>query len=104
MDEHLPPLFAFLDETGADLVHYETCSMFDSSSTTGSIGKAVRTGAGSIWCDRGSGRDGRPQMRRYQAFGSLFCAAGKTVFRLERHPLTSMHDADVTRHLAAQTA
>ena len=50
-----------------------------------------------------------PQMRRYQAFGQLFAGTDAGVFRLDRHPVmarhpvTPMDEADVARHLAAQT-
>jgi uncharacterized protein YgbK (DUF1537 family) len=51
--------------------------------------------------------------RRYVAFGNLFAAAGiggaTEIFRIDRHPtmsrhpVTPMHEADLGRHLAAQT-
>jgi uncharacterized protein YgbK (DUF1537 family) len=50
-----------------------------------------------------------PHLRRYVAFGNLFAAAGAEVFRIDRHPtmsrhpVTPMHEADLIRHLAAQT-
>jgi hypothetical protein len=51
-----------------------------------------------------------PAIGRWQAFGNLFARAGDGIHRLDRHPtmsvhpVTPMHEADVTRHLAAQTA
>jgi uncharacterized protein YgbK (DUF1537 family) len=52
---------------------------------------------------------GAPHLRRYVAFGNLFAAAGDTVYRIDRHPtmsrhpVTPMHEADLIRHLAAQS-
>ncbi len=107
MDAHLPAAFAALGE-GA-LVHYKTCSTFDSSPATGSIGRAMEIGR------QGFGGTvaivvGAPHLRRYVAFGNLFAAAGAETFRIDRHPtmarhpVTPMHEADLIRHLAAQTA
>ena len=52
---------------------------------------------------------GAPPLRRYTAFGTLFAAGGEPVWRIDRHPtmaahpVTPMHEADLLRHLAAQT-
>ena len=106
MDEHLPAAFKALSD-GA-LVHYKTCSTFDSSPQTGSIGRAMDIGL-----RRFGGKAailvGAPHLRRYVAFGNLFASAGDTVFRIDRHPtmsrhpVTPMHEADLVRHLAGQT-
>ncbi len=106
MDENLPHAFAALQDAG--VVHYKTCSTFDSSPHTGSIGRAM---------DIGLARFGppaaivvaAPHMGRYVAFGNLFALAGSQVYRIDRHPtmsrhpVTPMHEADLIRHLAAQT-
>jgi uncharacterized protein YgbK (DUF1537 family) len=106
MDAHLPAAFAALAE--ADVVHYKTCSTFDSSPTIGSIGRAL---------DIGSRMFGgvvpilvaAPYLGRYVLFGNLFAAAGDEVYRIDRHPtmsrhpVTPMHEADLRRHLAAQS-
>ena len=108
MDAELPALFDALDATGAALVQYKVCSTLDSAPQVGSIGRAM---------DIGQARFGgavpvvvaAPQMRRYQAFGQLFAGTDAGVFRLDRHPVmarhpvTPMDEADVARHLAAQT-
>ena len=44
MEERLPPIYEFLDETGAEFVHYKICSTLDSSPAVGSIGKAIELG------------------------------------------------------------
>jgi len=106
MDAHLPAAYGALGE--AAIVHYKTCSTFDSSPETGSIGRALDIGL-----RRFEGRAaiavGAPHLRRYVAFGNLFAAAGEEVYRIDRHPtmsrhpVTPMHEPDLIRHLAAQT-
>jgi uncharacterized protein YgbK (DUF1537 family) len=50
-----------------------------------------------------------PVMGRYQAFGNLYATAPGGTFRLDRHPVMSVHpvtpmdEADVALHLARQT-
>jgi 3-oxoisoapionate kinase len=109
MDEKLPGLFGALAALGAPIVHYKTCSTFDSSPEVGSIGRAMEIGARSF-----GGivpiLVGAPHLGRYVAFGTLFASAGGEVHRIDRHPtmsrhpVTPMHEADLRRHLAAQTA
>jgi uncharacterized protein YgbK (DUF1537 family) len=109
MDRNLPRLYAALQAFGAPLVHYKTCSTFDSSPETGSIGRAMEIGAATF-----GGTVpilvGAPHLGRYVAFGNLFAAAGDgEVHRIDRHPtmsrhpVTPMHEADLRRHLSAQT-
>jgi uncharacterized protein YgbK (DUF1537 family) len=109
MRAHLPPIFAALRATGAPLIHYKICSTFDSSPTTGSIGVAVEIGQeafGNSWIPLITAA---PAIHRYQAFGNLFATVGGTGYRLDRHPtmsrhpVTPMHEADLGRHLSAQT-
>ena len=106
MREHLPAAYRALGE-GA-LVHYKTCSTFDSSPHTGSIGRALELGVAAFGGPAAI-VVGAPHLRRYVAFGNLFAAAGADVYRIDRHPtmarhpVTPMHEADVIRHLAAQT-
>jgi uncharacterized protein YgbK (DUF1537 family) len=106
MDDHLPRAFASLSD--AAIVHYKTCSTFDSSPHTGSIGRALELGVAAFGGPAAI-VVGAPHLRRYVAFGNLFAAAGAEVFRIDRHPtmsrhpVTPMHEADLIRHLAAQT-
>ncbi|MCM8730555.1 four-carbon acid sugar kinase family protein [Hephaestia sp. GCM10023244] len=107
MDANLPDAFAAIGD--AAILHYKTCSTFDSSPETGSIGRAMEIGA------RQFGGVvpilvGAPHLGRYVVFGNLFAVAGgDEVFRIDRHPtmarhpVTPMHEADLRRHLAAQT-
>ncbi len=106
MDANLPDAFAALGE--AAIVHYKTCSTFDSSPDTGSIGRAMEIGA-TLFGGVVPILVGAPHLRRYVAFGNLFAAAGDEVYRIDRHPtmsrhpVTPMHEADLRRHLALQT-
>ena len=106
MDEHLPLAFSALQQ--AEIIHYKTCSTFDSSPHTGSIGRATEIGI------RQFGQPaaivvGAPHVGRYVVFGNLFARAGQRVYRIDRHPtmsrhpVTPMHEADLARHLAEQT-
>ncbi|WP_108663303.1 four-carbon acid sugar kinase family protein [Acuticoccus kandeliae] len=107
MEANLPPVYAALRATGAPVVHYKVCSTFDSAPHVGSIGKAADLGMGEgAWAPL---LIGAPEIGRWQAFGTLFAAAGREVFRLDRHPTMSVHpvtpmdEADVRRHLEKQT-
>lgn len=108
MDAHLPRAFAALADTGAPVVHYKTCSTFDSAPHVGSIGRALDIGARTL-----GGvvpiLVGAPHLGRYLVFGTLFARAGDVVHRIDRHPtmarhpVTPMHEADLRLHLAQQT-
>lgn len=109
MHTHLPPIFEALRGFGAPVVHYKVCSTFDSGPEIGSIGVAAEIGKTIFqpaWIPLVVGA---PAIGRYQIFGTLFAAAGGTVHRLDRHPVMSRHpitpmqEADLGRHLAAQT-
>lgn len=110
MDEHLPPAFDALAALGAPILHYKVCSTFDSAPHIGSIGRAIDLGVrrmGGRWSPLVVGA---PRLQRFQLFGHLFAAVGGVGHRLDRHPTMSRHpvtpmaEADLTRHLAAQTA
>jgi 3-oxoisoapionate kinase len=109
MDTELPKAFAALVRLGAPILHYKVCSTFDSSPSTGSIGRAIDLGVRfmpGLWspCIVGA-----PRLKRYQLFGNLFAAVDGVGHRLDRHPtmsrhpVTPMHEADLRLHLAAQT-
>jgi uncharacterized protein YgbK (DUF1537 family) len=109
MDEHLTPAFAWLKAQGALFCHYKVCSTFDSSPTVGSIGRAIDIGA------RVFGQDcvplvvGAPALKRWTAFGQLFAGFRGEVYRIDRHPVMSVHpvtpmdEADLRIHLSRQT-
>jgi uncharacterized protein YgbK (DUF1537 family) len=107
MDRELPPAFEALRRLGAPLLHYKTCSTFDSSPSIGSIGRAIELGSpGSGWVPLVVGA---PALRRYCVFGNLFATAGAETFRIDRHPVMSRHpvtpmdEGDLRVHLARQT-
>jgi uncharacterized protein YgbK (DUF1537 family) len=110
MDAALPRLFERLAATGAPVVHYKTCSTFDSAPGIGSIGHAVRLGRRVLRNPFVPIVAGQPNLGRYCAFGNLFASAGQggPVHRIDRHPTMSRHpvtpmgEADLRRHLAAQ--
>ena len=109
MAAELPRFFAALAALGAPILHYKTCSTFDSAPHLGSIGTAIEIGlavTGAAWAPLVVGA---PAIGRYQMFGTLFAAFDGTVHRLDRHPVmarhpaTPMDEADLCRHLDAQT-
>ena len=109
MRAHLPAPLAWLDATGAEILHYKVCSTFDSSPTSGNIGTALALCLAQRPSDAVPLVTAAPQMRRYQSFGHLFAGTFDGVFRLDRHPVMSRHpvtpmtEADLLRHLAEQT-
>lgn len=111
MDEELPPAFEALKASGAPIVHYKTCSTFDSTPQIGSIGKAIEIGR-RVFGERPTPLVvGAPVLGRYVAFGNLFARSGLDTepFRLDRHPTMSRHpvtpmkEADLRLILAGQT-
>lgn len=106
MNENLPGMFTALKH--AEIVHYKTCSTFDSSPKIGSIGKAMDIGIKMMGAPAAI-VVAAPHLGRYVAFGHLFARAGDEVFRIDRHPTMSCHpvtpmaEADLRKHLARQT-
>ncbi|EJL90983.1 hypothetical protein PMI15_00236 [Polaromonas sp. CF318] len=108
MRTELEPVGRLFARLGAPVMHYKTCSTFDSAPEVGSIGAALRIlqpHAGNPFVPIVGGQ---PNLRRYCVFGNLFAGAGVSMHRLDRHPtmsrhpITPMHEADLRRHLAAQ--
>lgn len=101
------PLFKRL---GARILHYKTCSTFDSAPQVGSIGVAVNTLREGLPASRVAIVGGQPDLGRYCLFGNLFARAGSDgeVYRIDRHPTMSRHpvtpmgEADLRQHLALQ--
>jgi 3-oxoisoapionate kinase len=112
MDKELKPMFAHLRDSGARIIHYKTCSTFDSSPEIGSIGRAIEIGREVFGSDLIPVVIGAPNLGRYQVFGNLFARSGLDTepFRLDRHPtmmhhpITPMAEADLRMHLAKQTS
>ncbi len=111
MDQALPPVLAAMAALPTPLVHYKVCSTFDSAPAIGSIGRAMDLARAAF----GNGAmpivAGTPALGRYCLFGNLYARSGTDglVHRLDRHPImsvhpvTPMHEADLARHLSAQT-
>ncbi len=108
MRAELEPVGKLFARLGAPVIHYKTCSTFDSAPHVGSIGAAIRIlrpHAGNAFVPIVGGQ---PNLRRYCVFGNLFAGAGAAVHRIDRHPtmsrhpITPMNEADLRRHLAAQ--
>jgi uncharacterized protein YgbK (DUF1537 family) len=110
MDAELPKIFAALAGLGAPILHYKVCSTFDSSPAIGSIGRAVDLGTRAMPGRWSPMIVASPRLKRYQLFGNLFAVVDGRGFRLDhhptmsRHPVTPMDEADLCRHLAAQTS
>lgn len=112
MDDHLRPALIAIRDSGARLVHYKTCSTFDSSPQIGSIGKAIEIGRQIFGDAVVPIVIGAPNLGRYQVFGNLFARSGLDTepFRLDRHPTMSQHpitpmdESDLRVHLGVQTS
>jgi len=114
MELTLIPAFEQLKQTGTRHVHYKVCSTFDSSPATGSIGKAIDTGASVFKNTFTPLLVAAPVLGRYCLFGNLFARMGigsnGAIYRLDRHPSMSHHpvtpadESDLRLHLAKQTA
>ena len=111
MDAHLPAVLAAMARLPTPLVHYKVCSTFDSSPTIGSIGRVMDLARAAFGDAPIPIVAGTPGLGRYCLFGNLFARSGTDgqVHRLDRHPIMSTHpvtpmaEADLVRHLAAQT-
>lgn len=109
MEQELPRALNALARLGAPILHYKVCSTFDSSPTIGSIGKAIDIGVKTMHGRWSPSIVGAPRLKRYQVFGNLFAMVDGVGYRLDRHPTMSRHpvtpmaEADLRRHLSAQT-
>ncbi|WP_341888796.1 four-carbon acid sugar kinase family protein [Variovorax sp. YR752] len=110
MQVELAPVAELFRSLGARVLHYKTCSTFDSAPHIGSIGAAVHALRDAVEQPWTAIVGGQPNLGRHCLFGNLFAAAGAggEVFRIDRHPtmsrhpVTPMHEADLRRHLAEQ--
>jgi uncharacterized protein YgbK (DUF1537 family) len=113
IEQILMPAFKEIKSSGARHVHYKVCSTFDSSPTTGSIGKAIDCSAAVFKNKIIPVLGGAPALGRYCLFGNLFARMGigsnGKIYRLDEHPSMSKHpvtpatDADLCVHLSKQT-
>lgn len=109
MQTELAPVGQLFARLGAPVMHYKTCSTFDSAPHIGSIGAAIRIlqpYAGNAFVPIVGGQ---PNLRRYCVFGKLFASAGQAMHRIDRHPtmcqhpVTPMPEADLRLHQAQQS-
>lgn len=109
MEAELRPKFKALKQLGAPIVHYKTCSTFDSSPKVGNIGRAIEIGMDVLGANVAPLALGTPHLKRFVVFGNLFASIGEETYRIDRHPMMSRHpitpmdEADIGRHLAKQT-
>ena len=106
--EVLPALRA-LAALAPRLVQYKACSTADSSPEIGSLGRAIELGRQVLGEHPVAVLLAQPDFGRYTVFGTHFAADGDRIHRLDRHPTMTTHpvtpigEADLTRHLGAQT-
>lgn len=108
MHAELMPVLEKFRQLHVPLVQYKCCSTFDASPDTGSLGKAIHLMQA---CWPGSFIPvlaATPEFGRYTMFGHHFARAGSAVYRLDRHPVmsrhpvTPMHESDLSRLLTQQ--
>lgn len=110
MSEHLPRIFNGLAAFGAPVLHYKTCSTFDSSPTHGSIGRAIELAIDTLHPRFVPIVVGTPHLRRYVIDANLFAAAPDGAIRridqhpMRNHPVTPMREPNLLAHLARQTS
>jgi uncharacterized protein YgbK (DUF1537 family) len=109
MAKEIKPIMERLAQIDVPVVHYKTCSTFDSAPEVGSIGEAIRVSRPFF-----AGQEtvpllvGAPALGRYTIFGQHFARMDGEVYRLDRHPVmsrhpvTPMHEADLRFHLRQQ--
>jgi len=111
MVRELTPVYEAFKTLNTPIVHYKTCSTFDSAPDVGSIGRAIDLGQAVFGGAFVPLVVGAPVLNRYCAFGNLFARSGldSDLFRLDRHPtmkqhpITPMTEADLRLHLGKQT-
>ena len=107
MAAELAPVGRFFADLGVRVLHYKTCSTFDSAPNTGNIAAAITALQHAFPASFVPILGGQPNIGRFCLFSTLFAAAGSggDVHRLDRHPTMSVHpvtpmaEADLRRHL-----
>jgi len=109
MEKELRPIMNELAQSGARIVHYKTCSTFDSSPNVGSIGKAIQVSRNYFSKQKTIPLlVGAPALGRFTLFGHHFAKSGSDIYRLDRHPIMSRHpvtpmdESDLLEHLRKQ--
>ncbi len=110
IEAEVRPALEALRALSPRIVQYKACSTADSSATIGSIGRVIELGRQIVGEATVPLLFAQPDFGRYTVFGTHFAAEGGVIHRLDRqptmsaHPSTPMHEADLVRHLSAQTA
>ena len=108
MRAEMAPILEKFRRLHVPLVQYKSCSTFDSSPETGSLGHAIHL-MQAYWpgCFIPV-LAATPEFGRYTMFGHHYARAGTAVYRLDRHPVmsrhpvTPMHESDLSRVLTEQ--
>jgi uncharacterized protein YgbK (DUF1537 family) len=109
MDAELPAQLSLLNSLNPQMIHYKVCATFDSSPSIGSIGHAADIAFDVIEPDYGVIVQGVPILGRYVVFGNHFTVYGDQRYRLDRHPVMSMHpitpmgEGDLRRHFSTMS-
>lgn len=110
IEAEVRPAFEALAALHPRVVQYKACSTADSSPTVGSIGRVIEVARDVFATRTVAVLFAQPDFGRYTSFGHHFAAEGGVVYRLDRqptmsnHPVTPMHESELSRHLAAQTS
>ncbi|HTG57426.1 MAG TPA: four-carbon acid sugar kinase family protein, partial [Niabella sp.] len=114
MEQVLTEAFNQLKQFIPRHIHYKVCSTFDSSPSTGSIGRVLDMGASVFNCKVIPILGGTPSLGRYCVFGNLFAKMGigsnGAIYRLDRHPSMTKHpvtpadESDLRLHIQKQTS
>lgn len=102
---------ARMADVDLDVLLYKICSTFDSSPTTGSIGRGIEL-LHELFTNHGPipVAPAQPGFGRFTAFSDHYATFAGQVHRLDRHPVmsqhpsTPMHEADLRRVLTEQLA
>ena len=109
IEAEVRPALEWFLKLGVGTVQYKVCSTFDSSERTGSIGRAVEVVIDVFGPQVVPVLPAQPEYGRYTVFSNHFARFGDEIFRLDRHPVMSVHpttpmgEADLVRHLSRQT-
>jgi uncharacterized protein YgbK (DUF1537 family) len=93
MTQELLPVLQAFAKLQVPLFQYKCCSTFDSSQHSGSLGYAIAL-MRQVWPDCFVPvHAAAPEFGRYTVFGHHFARAGQQIYRLDQHPVMSVHPA-----------
>jgi uncharacterized protein YgbK (DUF1537 family) len=108
MREELLPVLQAFAQLQVPWVQYKCCSTFDSAAHTGSLGYAIQL-MKEVWPNCFVPvHSAAPEFGRYTLFGHHFARAGSEVYRLDQHPVmsvhpvTPMHESELAKVLLTQ--